>query len=215
MEELPGFAQFWFAVQDATAAEVVPALEATKGSRVLDLCAAPGGKTVALSEAVGPEGAVLAVDLSAERTEKMRAEFLRRGLTNVAVVQADATDTAALPAGVAGRGKPGFHFVLLDAPCSNTGVLAKRIEARWRIETPVEIADLAELQARLLRVAAGKLRRGARLVYSTCSLDKEENEDVVAAFLAESAEFRLESETTRLPVAGRRDGGYVAVLVRA
>lgn len=214
VEDLPGWSEFWFAVQDATAAEVVPALAPTKGARVLDLCAAPGGKTVAISEAVGPEGAVLAVDLKADRVETMRAEFLRRGLTNVAVLEADATDAAALPSGVAGRGKPGFHFVLLDAPCSNTGVLARRVEARWRIEDPQEIADLAGLQGRLLRVAAGKLRRGARLVYSTCSLDRDENEGVVAAFLAASPEYRLESETTRLPVAGRRDGGYAAVIVR-
>jgi 16S rRNA (cytosine967-C5)-methyltransferase len=214
VEELPGFAEFWFAVQDATAAEVVPALAPTVASRVLDLCAAPGGKSLAISEAIGPEGAVLAVDQPGERTERMRAEFLRRGLTNVAVLEADATDASALPTGVAGRGKPGFHFVLLDAPCSNSGVLAKRVEARWRIESPHEIHDLAELQLRLLRVAAGKLRRGARLVYSTCSIDKEENEQVVAAFLAEAPEYGLESQTTRLPVAGRRDGGYVAVLTR-
>ena len=215
VEELPGWNEFWFAVQDATAAEVVPALAPTVAARVLDLCAAPGGKSVALAEAVGPEGAVLAVDLKGDRVDKMRAEFLRRGLTNVAVLEADATDAAAMPSGVAGRGKPGFHFVLLDAPCSNTGVLARRVEARWRIENPHEIADLAELQGRLLRVAAGKVRRGARLVYSTCSLDKEENEDVVQAFIAETPDFRVESETTRLPVAGRRDGGYVAVLTRA
>jgi 16S rRNA (cytosine967-C5)-methyltransferase len=214
VEDLPGFAESWFAVQDATAAEVVPALAPTKGARVLDLCAAPGGKTIALAEAVGPDGAVLAVDLPGERSERMRAEILRRGLTNVALVEADATDAASLPVGVAGRGKPGFHFVLLDAPCSNTGVLAKRVEARWRIESPREIAELAKLQGRLLRVAAGRVRRGARLVYSTCSLDRDENEGVVAAFLAESPDFRLESETTRLPVAGRRDGGYVAVLTR-
>jgi 16S rRNA (cytosine967-C5)-methyltransferase len=215
VEELPGFQEGWFAVQDASAAEVAPALAATKGARVLDLCAAPGGKTIALAEAVGPEGAVLAVDLAGERLEKMRAEILRRGLTNVALLAADATDASALPTGVAGRGKPGFHFVLLDAPCSNTGVLARRVEARWRLKGPEEVAGLAELQLRLLHVAAGRLRRGARAVYSTCSLDKDENEGVVAAFLAESPDFRLESETTRLPVAGRRDGGYVAALVRS
>ncbi len=215
VEELPGFAEGWFAVQDASAAEVAPTLAATKGARVLDLCAAPGGKTIALAETVGPDGAVLAVDLQGARIERMRAEMLRRGLANVALLAADATDAASLPTGVAGRGKPGFHFVLLDAPCSNTGVLARRVEARWRLEGPREIAKLAELQGRLLRVAAGKLRRGARLVYSTCSLDRDENEAVVAAFLAESPDFRVESETTRLPVAGRRDGGYVAALVRA
>jgi len=215
VEELPGFAEGWFAVQDASAAEIAPALAATKGARVLDLCAAPGGKTIALAEAVGPEGAVLAVDLPGERLERMRAEILRRGLGNVALLAADATDAASLPTGVAGRGKPGFHFVLLDAPCSNTGVLARRVEARWRLEGVEEIARLATLQSRLLCVAAGKVRRGARLVYSTCSLDRDENEGVVDAFLAESGDFRLESSTTRLPIAGRRDGGFVAALVRS
>jgi len=215
VEDLPGWKELWFAVQDASAAEVVPALEVTKASRVLDLCAAPGGKTIALAEAVGPEGAVLAVDVAGERTDRLRAELMRRGLSNVAVLEADATDAAALPMGVAGRGKPGFHFALLDAPCSNTGVLARRVEARWRIEGPAEIATLAALQGRLIRVAADKLRRAGRLVYSTCSLDRDENEGVVASFLAESPDFRLESETTRLPVAARHDGGYVAVIIRA
>jgi 16S rRNA (cytosine967-C5)-methyltransferase len=213
VEDLPGYAEGWFAVQDATAAEVVPSLAPTPSSRVLDLCAAPGGKTIAIAEAVGPEGAVLAVDLPGDRVAKMRAEALRRGLMNVAIVEADATDASALPTGVAGRGKPGFHFVLLDAPCSNTGVLARRVEARWRLEGPSEIATLVALQGRLLRVAAGRVRRGGRLVYSTCSVDRDENEGVVAAFLAESGDFRLAEETTRLPIAGRRDGGYVAVLV--
>lgn len=215
VEDLPGFEENWFAVQDATAAEVVAALEPTKASRILELCAAPGGKTIALSEAVGPDGAVLAVDMPGERTERLRAELFRRGITNVAVLEADATDAASLPTGVAGRGKPGFHFALLDAPCSNTGVLARRVEARWRIEGPQEIANLAALQGRLLRVAADKLRRGGRVVYSTCSLDKDENEGVVAAFLTESPDYRLASQTTHLPVAGRRDGGYIAVLTRA
>lgn len=214
VEDLPGFAEGSFAVQDATAAEVVPALGPTKGARVLELCAAPGGKTFALAEAVGPEGAVLAVDLPGERVEAMRAEAVRRGLSNVALVEADATDASALPSGVAGRGKPGFWFVLLDAPCSNTGVLAKRVEARWRLAGPEEIADLARLQLRLLRVAAGRARRGGRVVYATCSIDPEENEEVVRAFLAESPDFVLESELTTLPVSGRRDGGYRAVLVR-
>lgn len=215
VEDLPGYADRWFAVQDASAAEVVPALAPTKASRVLELCAAPGGKTIAIAEAVGPEGAVLAVDLPGERTAKMREEILRRGLANVALVECDATDAASLPTGVSGRGKPGFHFVLVDAPCSNTGVLAKRVEARWRVEGPHEVDDLAELQGRLLRVAAGRVRRGGRLVYATCSVDRAENEDVVAAFVADEPDFRVESQTTRLPVAGRRDGGFVAVLTRS
>ncbi len=215
VEELPGWDLGWFSVQDATAADVVPALAPPRGASVIDLCAAPGGKAVALAEAVGPDGIVLAVDVSPERAQMVRAEIARRALTQVAVVEADATDAASLPRGLRGSPTGGFDAVLLDAPCSNTGVLARRVEVRHRLHGADVLDGLVDLQRKLLEVAGSRVRAGGRLAYSTCSLEEEENAQLVRAFLSQHAEFRLEGEMLRLPVPGRRDGGYVAVMNRA
>lgn len=214
VDDLPGFAEGWFTVQGPTAADVVPALSPEPGSAALDLCAAPGGKTLALAEAVGPEGLVLAVDRSARSLGRLRAEIERRGLSHVAVLEADATDPESFPSGVKGR-PPGFDVVLVDVPCSNTGVLGRRVEARWRLEDADRITMLAEQGAHLLLVAAGKLRPGGRLAFSTCSIDREENQDVIRAFLAEDPSYRLLAERLTLPSGGRRDGGYFAILEQA
>ncbi len=209
---LPGFTENWFRVQDPTAADVVPMLELRPGEGVLDLCAAPGGKTVAIAEAVGPDGVVLAVDLPGPRTASMEREIRRLGLTQVGVLALDATDPDLLPRGLVGRPTPGFDAVLVDVPCSNTGVLAQRVEARGRLEGPHRVAMLAEQALHLLMVAASRVRPGGRLLYSTCSIDREENEDVVAAFLAEDAHFLQLAGETVLPVPGRRGGGHHALL---
>ncbi len=212
--ELPGWDDGAFAVQDPTAADTVPAADPQPGESVLELCAAPGGKTVALAEAVGPDGLVMAVDLPGPRLKLLEREVKRRGLTQVAVLGADAIDPANLPQGVKGRDKPGFDLVLVDVPCSNTGVFSRRVEARRRLEGPDRIAMLAEQAAHLLLVAGSRVREGGRLAYATCSIDRVENHDVVHGFLDEDPDFQLRSEVLTLPVAGRRGGGYVAVLER-
>lgn len=214
VEELPGFAEGWFFVQGPTAASVVPALAPAQGDGVLDLCAAPGGKTLALAAAVGEKGAVFAADSSETRIERLRAEITRRGVRNVAAVVADATDPESLPKGLASRSTEGFDGVLVDVPCSNTGVLGRRVEARWRLEGPERVIMLAEQAAHLLLVAAGKVRVGGRVAYSTCSIEPEENSRVVRGFLAEDPDFELVSEQAALPAGGRRDGGYHAILTR-
>lgn len=212
--DLPGWDEQSFAVQGPTAAEVVPALGVGPGEGVLELCAAPGGKTLQLAEAVGPDGVVLAVDVSDERLERVRTAVARRGLAQVAVVAADAADPDSLPRGLAKRAEPGFDAVLVDVPCSNSGVFGRRVEARWRLEGPERVTMLAEQGAHLLMVAAGKVRVGGRVAFSTCSIDPEENDGVVRAFLAEDPDFELVTERLTLPVAARRDGGYHAILRR-
>jgi len=102
---------------------------------------------------------------------------------------------------------------LLDVPCSNTGVLRRRVEARWRI-APEDIASLAARQAELLEAAIRMLRTGGVLVYSTCSLEPEENDQAVRAFLSRHGEYRLESEDLVLPAADGPDGGYMARMAR-
>jgi len=211
---LPGFEEGWFWVQDPTAAEAVPLLAPAPGEGVLDLCAAPGGKTFALAEGVGADGVVLAVDLPGPRVEALERSVKRRGLSNVAVMAADVAEPEHLPRGLRGRDAAGFDAVLVDVPCSNTGVLAQRVEARRRVEGPDRIAMLAEQAHHLLLVAASRVRPGGRLLYSTCSIDRAENGDVVHAFLDEDPDLALEAERLTLPVAGRRGGGYVALLRR-
>ena len=209
---LPGFADGRFSVQDAAAAEAVDVAAPQPGEVVLDLCAAPGGKTVALAEAVGPEGVVLAVDLPGPRLERLRMHAQRRRLGNVHVLGADVTDPEALPRGTA-EGRP-FDLVVVDAPCSNTGVLARRVEARRRLGGEDRLLMLAEQAAHMVLVGLDRLGPGGRLVYSTCSIDAAENEDVVEAVLDEDPRLVLARERTFLPVPGRRGGGYVAVLSR-
>jgi 16S rRNA (cytosine967-C5)-methyltransferase len=105
-----------------------------------------------------------------------------------------------------------FDKVLVDAPCSNTGVLRRRLDLRWRLQ-PEEPARMAETQLQLLRLAALHLKPGGTLVYSTCSLELEENSEVVKAFLAAHPQFRLESERDLLPFRDGVDGAYVAKLI--
>lgn len=187
-------------VQDAVASRVAPFLGAGPGMRVLDYCAAPGGKATHLAEIVGPAGRVTACDISAERLELVGENSRRLGLPQV--------ECRALPADLPSD----YDGVLVDAPCSNTGVLARRPEARWRVREK-DLPGLAQRQLKILREAAGHARPGGAVVYSTCSLEAEENLGVVQAFLARGG-FSLEEAVTVAPDEGGGDGGFMARLRR-
>jgi 16S rRNA (cytosine967-C5)-methyltransferase len=201
------FAEGRATVQGETALRAAEAVGAAAGERVLDLCAAPGGKTAVLA-ASGAE--VLALDVSEEKLARARETLERLGLAGSVEL---ALNT---PAVLAGRL---FDAVLVDAPCSNTGVLAARPEARWRFG-PKTKHELGLLQARLLRQGALHVAPGGRLVWSTCALDPDENRRAVEAFLAEHAGFELDGDLETLPDpatdqtsgAGPVDGGYFARL---
>jgi 16S rRNA (cytosine967-C5)-methyltransferase len=173
-------------IQDE-ASQLVPFLLGTAGNsgtndakgcaKILDCCAAPGGKTSILAER-NPEALIIAIDVHPRRASLTR-KLVRN--QNVKVVAADANK---LP--VAGE----FDRILVDAPCSGTGTLARNPEIKWRLEA----ADILEMQGRqraILQSALGKLAVGGKLLYSTCSLEKEENADVVDSVLAENKSFRL------------------------
>jgi len=175
-------------VQDPSAMAAVEALGPQPGEAALDLCAAPGTKTTQIVEAMGDRGLVVACDKREAKLESLRHTAQARGLRSVTVCLAD--DVAEhVPEG-------GFDAVLVDAPCSNTGVLARRVEARWRLRVearwrlrPGDPADLAALQRRLLERATGLVRPGGRLVYATCSLLPEENDGLLASFLEGDGAF--------------------------
>ncbi|MCF7838756.1 MAG: methyltransferase domain-containing protein [Candidatus Marinimicrobia bacterium] len=209
--ELPGFAVGHVTIQDPGMFTPVALLDPQPGERILDACAAPGGKTGALAEAVGPAGHVLALDADGARLDRLRENLRRLGVGNVSIQGARVGDdeALALPDGAA----PGFDAVLLDVPCSNTGVLRRRVDARWRFQA-IRLRAFAATQARILDWAPRVLRPGGRLVYSTCSLEPEENQDQIRAWLARHPEFLLEAQIEQVPPADDLDGGYAARLVR-
>jgi 16S rRNA (cytosine967-C5)-methyltransferase len=192
-----------FVVQDPTALLAAAAVPVKAGDTVVDLCAAPGTKTTFLAEQVAPGGRVFAFDIDPRRRKSIVENVERLRLGEVVTIVADA---AQLPIADA---------VLVDVPCSNTGVLGRRVEVRQRLAEST-FAELAELQGSLLQQAIALCRPGGTVVYSTCSIDREENDDVVAAALAAPGMPKLEvaARTLTLPLAGERDGGFFAVLRR-
>ncbi len=168
-------------VQNPAAGLVVQLLDPQPGETILDLFAAPGGKTLAISERVGELGQVLSVDKSEKRVERITENKMRLGYANILPIVADVT----------GLGQRQGFRVLADAPCSALGTLPKNPEVRWT-KTPADIARLARSQRIWLTSAATHVAPGGVLVYSTCTIPTQENEHVVEAFLSEHPEFTLE-----------------------
>jgi 16S rRNA (cytosine967-C5)-methyltransferase len=179
----PAFRDGRFTVQDEASQLVVALLDPRPGERVLDVCAAPGGKSTAIAERVGAAGSVLALDRHEGRLELARRAARRLGLESLACRVADAArplHEVAPPAS--------FDRVLVDAPCTGLGTLRRNPDARWRVR-PGDPARLAEVQGAILRNAAGSVRGGGALVYSTCTTLPEENEGVIEAFLSGARDF--------------------------
>jgi 16S rRNA (cytosine967-C5)-methyltransferase len=168
-------------IQDEASQTVPLLLDVQTDDRVLDLCAAPGGKTSSLMRAAGPSGIVVAADRHAHRLRAMREQFKRLGLTQVRLIELDAASP--LPFGVE------FNRILVDAPCSGTGTLARHPEIRWRLQ-PEQLKEFHALQVSLLKSALERLAPGGRLVYSTCSMEPEENEQVVVEALRSTDGFK-------------------------
>jgi 16S rRNA (cytosine967-C5)-methyltransferase len=194
-------------IQDPSTLLAVDWLDPQPGDEVLDVCAAPGGKTTYIAQKMQNRGKIIAADSSNHRLGRVAENCKRLGIEIVATLPCDGTRLDRCLRG------SGFDRVLVDAPCSNTGVMRRRPDLRWRLESS-EIERLAALQLRLLRSAAGFARPGGRLVYSTCSLEPEENEGVVETFAAGTAGFRLESTKMLFPPEDGMDGAYVAVFER-
>jgi 16S rRNA (cytosine967-C5)-methyltransferase len=192
---LGSFQDGWFYVQDPSTLLAVRQLDPQPGETILDVCAAPGGKTTHIAQRMGNRGRIGARDNQPERLKLLEENCRRLGVTGVEIPAA-----------------PGpFDRILIDAPCSNTGVLRRRVEARWRVQ-PAEIKRLGKAQSALFAQAAPELKPGGTLVYSTCSLEPEENEEVVRRFLEDHPDFKLENERQLLPFIEGVDGAYVATL---
>ncbi|MDX9701573.1 MAG: 16S rRNA (cytosine(967)-C(5))-methyltransferase RsmB [Candidatus Auribacterota bacterium] len=209
VEHLPGYADGWFAVQDETTLRVIDRIDVRTGHSILDMCAAPGGKTAYLAQQTGITGRVVAVDSNKRRMRQLADTISRLRMPNVTTVVADGTDYDALTKQSIMPGS--FDRVVVDAPCSNTGVLRKRPEARWRLCTD-DFARLADLQKKLLNNAAEFVNKDGILLYSTCSIDREENEAVADSFISINRSFEMLERTTFLPAQPTDpDGGFCAV----
>ena len=206
--------------QDEASQLVGQVLGARAGERVLDACAAPGSKTTQVAALTGDRALIVAGDLYGHRLRVVRESAARQGLASIRTVELDA-EAAPLP-----FADETFDRVLVDAPCTGTGTLRHNPEIRWRL-VPEDVAALAARQRRILTNAARVVRRGGRLVYSTCSVEPEENEQVVAAFLETHGEFkpvRADADARLLTAGGAArtwpqrddtDGFFVAALERA
>ena len=241
LEKLASFARGLFYVQDPGTLLAVKMLQPRPGERVLDLCAAPGGKLTYIAQLMENRGRLCACDIDPDRFELVRQNCARLGVTCVEPIAATALNRRSVPLAPSpggegrGEGEPHSAFcipnsalrkdagepssvatfdrILIDAPCSNTGVMRRRVDLRWRIQ-PEEILRLQETQLSLLRQAAPLLKPGGTLVYSTCSLEPEENQQTVKSFLERQKSFRLEQERELLPFNEGVDGAYVAVMAR-
>jgi 16S rRNA (cytosine967-C5)-methyltransferase len=176
-----------FVVQDEASQLVAAVANAGAGERVLDACAAPGGKTIAMAAAAGRDGFVVAGDVRRRRVDLLAQTLARCGADSVRIVRLDAT---ALPFG------PVFDLVLLDAPCSGLGTIRRDPEVRWR-RTEADLPVLAARQRTMLEQASRAVTPGGRVVFATCSSEPEEGEDVISAFLGDHPTFAVDDPRSR------------------
>lgn len=196
----PLFAQGAYTAQSRAAMLVGRAVDPQPGERVLDLCAAPGGKTTHLAALLGDSGEIVAVERHAGRAGALARTCERMGAAAVRVVTADATSFSS---------REPFDRVLVDPPCSGLGTLQGHPDLRWRM-SPAAIERLARGQAAILDTARAAVRPGGRIVYATCTLSPAENENIVAR-----SNLSIDSECLVLPHRDRTDGFYIACLTSA
>jgi 16S rRNA (cytosine967-C5)-methyltransferase len=208
--ELPGFAKGLFTVQDITASQAVRLLQPQPDWKIFDLCAAPGTKTTQLAEFTGDSAKIIATDIDGSRLKMVKENTSRLGIKSVSIIAYEQLEHQAVEIGP-------FDAVLLDVPCSNTGVLAKRIETRYRLN-PKAIEQLTRTQMELLHKAVRLgVKPNGKICYSTCSIQTAENNRLIKKFLQKHSDFTLESEQLILPSVNEsdRDGGYVAIITKS
>jgi 16S rRNA (cytosine967-C5)-methyltransferase len=194
-------------VQDPSTLVACDLLAPQPGERVLDACAAPGGKTSYLAQLMRNEGRIVACDLYESRVERLRENLQRLGVRNAQILVHDCMKAGAP------LEPDSFDRILVDAPCSNTGVLRRRVDVRWRLTDEDFIRRPAQ-QLALVRRTATLLRPGGTLVYSTCSLEPEENDRLVEQALAAVPGLRFIESRRTLPFVDAVDGAFAAKFTR-
>jgi 16S rRNA (cytosine967-C5)-methyltransferase len=194
-------------IQDPATRHCVELLDPRPGERVLDACAAPGGKAFLIAAAQGGGRDLICTDLNEKRLPRLRENLRRLHIEGAMVSRHDWSQPA--PAEWHGT----FDAILLDVPCSNTGVFRRRVDVRWRL-SPEDLTGLVELQRRIVENALPCLKPGGRLVYSTCSVEAEENERLVEAVAAAHPDLCLREIRQALPQRDGSDGAFAALLVK-
>ena len=195
-------------IQDPSTAAACLLLDPKPGDRVLDACAAPGGKTGYIAELMNNEGLILACDRDTNRVRTLQENLERLGVGICRCVPHDWTCGDPLPEAAA------FDRILIDAPCTNTGVMRRRVDLRWRLR-PESFSRMRTEQLGIVRATIPFLKPDGALVYSTCSIEPEENEDVVRAILREFPFLKLSDQVSLLPFRDEFDGAFAAKFVRA
>jgi 16S rRNA (cytosine967-C5)-methyltransferase len=195
-------------IQDPSTAAACLLLDPKPGDRVLDACAAPGGKTGYIAELMKNEGFILACDRDTSRVRTVQENLERLGVGISQCVPHDWTSSDPLPEAAA------FDRILVDAPCTNTGVMRRRVDLRWRLR-PESFLRMQAEQVGIVRATIPFLKPGGALVYSTCSIEPEENEEVVCAILGEFPFLKLADQISLLPFRDGFDGAFAAKFVRA
>ena len=192
-------------IQDPATRHCVELLAPTAGEVILDACAAPGGKSSLIAEAMNNQGEILCTDSNEKRTPRLQSNLENLGIDIAKVQVHDWTEAA--PSDWHGK----FDAVLLDVPCSNTGVLRRRVDARWRLRHE-DIEALTEIQETILSNVLPTLKPGGRIVYSTCSIDVEENRQLIDHFLRKNSQWKISREHSAIPFKDHTDGAYAALI---
>lgn len=204
--KLESFQKGYFQVQDVSSMQVTQWAAPEEGSYIIDVCAAPGGKAIHLAEMLRRTGHVEARDLTEYKIGMIRENILRSGMTNIEVVQMDARLRDEASVGKA-------DIVIADLPCSGLGVLGRKPDLKYKMTQDTQ-RELVKLQREILSVSAEYVKQGGKLIYSTCTIHKEENEDNAAWFARQFPEFHLQRERQTLPGRDSGDGFYIAMFLR-
>jgi 16S rRNA (cytosine967-C5)-methyltransferase len=194
-------------IQDPATRHAVELLAPQAGERILDACAAPGGKAFLIAAALGSADGLVCTDSNEKRLPRLEENLARLHAGTATIAVHDWTRPA--PA----EWHRSFDAILLDVPCSNTGVIRRRVDVRWRLQAP-DIDKITITQRKILENAVTCLKPGGRIVYSTCSIEHAENLGLVEAFLADHPEFILDSTRDALPYRDQTDGAFAARIVQ-
>ena len=198
-------------IQDPSTTIACQLLDPKPGEKILDACAAPGGKTGYIAQLMENSGTIVACDREPERLQLLKKNMAALGVSIVHILQHD-WPRGRVPSEIASVAP--FDRILIDAPCSNTGVMRRRADLRWRLRR-TDFDRMHRRQIEIVRVLIPLLKSKGALVYSTCSLEREENEEVVRRILAETPALRLEAGRVSLPFRDGFDGAFAAKLIRS